>query len=79
MIASSWVVLSVSNLEKMELRLFGRDAGLLPATWIVLWMEGAVFTVAMFLSPCQAEQRLTCVKISSTLFLYLSLAFFYGA
>ena len=61
-IASSWVLLSFSNLEKEELRSLGRNAGLLSATWIVLWVEGAVFTAAMFLNPCRAGQRLPCVK-----------------
>ena len=81
MIASSQRVF-VSNLEKKEkkrkLRLFGRDAGLLPATWIVLWDEGAEFTEAMFLISCHAGQRLCCGKFSSTLFLF-NLPFFYGA
>lgn len=39
-------------------------------------VEGAVFTAAMFLIPCQAERRLPWVKFCSTLFLYFSLAFF---
>lgn len=53
MITSSQMVLSVLNLKKKDLRLSGSDAGLLPATWIVLWGEGAAFTEAMFIIPAK--------------------------
>lgn len=50
-------VLSPSNLAKKELRSSESDAVLLPATWRILWLVGAIFTAAMFLISCQAEQR----------------------
>ena len=61
MIPSRRVVLSVSNLEKKEMRSLGRDAGLLPPIWIVLWVEGVVFISTYTLWTCWKGIPKTCM------------------
>ena len=61
-------------LSQILRRNLGNQGMLLPTTWMVLLVGGAIFTAAMFLRPCQTERRLPSAKDCLTLSLYFSLA-----
>lgn len=69
-------LLSFSNLVKKMFWSLGSEVRLQPATWMGLQLPGLKLTAAILFRPCHAMRRLPWANVLSTLFLYLSLAFF---